>query len=269
MEYIHGTSPDEQDRLDRLNRITNDSFIDYLGDGDQRRICDFGCGLGILVNDIARKNPGAEIVGLEISPDQYAQAERINQGRDNVTLICTDVLDNGLPDEYFDVTYCRYLLEHVADPVRVVQEMLRVTKPGGKVVSQENDLDNVVYFPPVEGHDEVMGSFCRLQIDLGGSPFIGRELFDIFKAAGVREIRLAYGPEIYTEDEPEAYRAWLANALGVFLGVKDELLGRGTIDEATFDKVCQAFRDRIAKPRGVALFHWNRITGRKISPDHS
>jgi SAM-dependent methyltransferase len=263
MEYIHGTSPQEQTRLDGLNRITNKSFIDYLGDGRDLRICDFGCGLGILVNDMATKYPSAEIVGLEISADQYQEAARIHQDRANVTLIQTDVLKSDLPENYFDITYCRYLLEHVPDPVAVVREMARVTKPDGKVVSQENDLYNVIYHPPIDGHDQVMDQFCGLQIEMGGAPFIGRELFDIYKSAGVKQIELSYAPEIYTEDEPENYRAWLANALSIFGGVRDELLGRGMIDEMTFDGVCNAFRDRIAKPRGVALFHWNRITGRK------
>jgi SAM-dependent methyltransferase len=44
------------------------------------------------------------------------------------------------PDASFDVVFCRYLLLHMADPVRVVREMLRVARPGGFVVAFEGDF---------------------------------------------------------------------------------------------------------------------------------
>ena len=46
-KYIHGTNKREQERLAGLNEITNNSFIDFLGDLSNKKICDFGCGLGL------------------------------------------------------------------------------------------------------------------------------------------------------------------------------------------------------------------------------
>ena len=57
-DYIHGTSDAERQRLDLLNRITNESFIDYLGDLSDKKICDFGCGVGTLAAAIAERFPG-------------------------------------------------------------------------------------------------------------------------------------------------------------------------------------------------------------------
>ncbi|RJX36462.1 MAG: methyltransferase domain-containing protein [Desulfarculus sp.] len=262
-KYIHGTSKDEQARLRLLNKITNRSFIAYLGDCHDLSICDFGCGLGTLIGDLAEAYPGSKIVGLEISEAQASVARQNNPGHGNVAIIRTDVLCNDLPAGSFDITYCRYLLEHVADPVAVVKEMVRTTKPGGKIVSQENDLHNVIYHPEIKGHDEVMQQFCNLQIKLGGSPFIGRELFDIYKSAGVTEIELSYAPEIYTENDPEKYRAWMQNSLHILLGVREMMLQHNMVPEKIFDGVCHAIGERIASPKGVSLFHWNRVTGYK------
>ncbi|MEW5913411.1 MAG: methyltransferase domain-containing protein [Thermodesulfobacteriota bacterium] len=262
-QYIHGTSQDEQVRLSLLNEITNRSFLAYLGDCRGLSVCDFGCGLGILLGDLAQAFPDARLTGLEISEAQADAARQNNQGRGNVTIIRTDVLSNDLPADSFDLTYCRYLLEHLADPVTAVKEMARVTRPGGRIVAQENDLHNVLYHPEIEGLDQVMRQFCRLQVKLGGAPYIGRELFGIFKTAGVAQIELSYAPEIYTEDEPEKYRAWMQNSLGILLGVRDMMLAEDMVSEKTFDGVCAAIKERIANPRGVSLFHWNRITGYK------
>lgn len=265
--YIHGTAVEEQGRLRLLNNITNGSFIDFLGasleDLDGKLIADFGCGTGDLISDIAQKYPKAEITGIEISKAQFDEAVAKTGDNPNVTLINTDVLNCGLKDGGFDLCYCRYLLEHVPDPVAVVKEMLRVVKPGGFVTAQENDLAVVFYYPEVEGIDEVYREFCALQIELGGDPFIGRKLFDIFKRAGAVDITLTYEPEIYTEDDPERYMGWVTNALNIYQGAKDGMLDRGNIDESSIDRVLNILTERIERPSGVSLFHWNRVSARK------
>ena len=154
--YIHGVSREEQQRLSELNRLTNNSFINYLRVKDKTSICDFGCGLGNLVNDIAGKFPSVMISGLEILREQFLKAKELNKGNKNVTLHNADIFNNGLPDDHFDLTYCRYLLEHVNDPVHAVKEMARVTRPGGRLAAQENDLYNVMFYPPIAGHDRLL-----------------------------------------------------------------------------------------------------------------
>jgi ubiquinone/menaquinone biosynthesis C-methylase UbiE len=262
-DYIHGTSDKEQQRLDLLNRITNDSFIRYLGDLTEKRVCDFGCGLGNLIAAVAARFPTADISGIEISEEQLRSARQTNRSHPNVTLIRADVLKNDLPDARFDLTYCRYLLEHVPDPVVAVREMLRVTKPGGTLACQENDLHNVLYWPPIDGHDRLLERFCQLQMDLTGDPFIGRKLFEIFQRAGARDITLSLEPEIYTEDDPVGYRAWLGNARDIFLGARDLLVTRGMMEKSDVDRVIAEMRRRIERPHGVALFYWNRVRAAK------
>jgi SAM-dependent methyltransferase len=261
--YIHGTSEKEQHRLSLLSRITNDSFIRFLGDLSNKSVCDFGCGTGTLIADIAAAYPGAKITGLEISEDQLRRAREANRDNGNVKFILTDAANNVLADGTFDLTYCRYLLEHVADPVAAVAEMLRITRPGGTLACQENDLHNVLYWPAVEGHDLVMERFCRLQIELSGDPFIGRKLFDIFHRAGASDIVLSFEPEIYTQDDPDRYRAWLTNARDILLGARDSLIDRDMIRPAEIDPVLDRMGRRIEQPTGVALFYWNRVRAAK------
>ncbi|MBN2224871.1 MAG: methyltransferase domain-containing protein [Deltaproteobacteria bacterium] len=262
-KYIHGTSDTEQLRLGLLNRITNDSFIRYLGDLSESRVCDFGCGLGNLIAAVTGRFPGAVISGIEISEQQLKSAQETNRRHPNVTLIRGDALKSGLPADAFDLTYCRYLLEHVADPVAAVKEMLRVTRPGGTVACQENDLHNVIYYPDIDGLDLLMGQFCRLQMELSGDPFVGRKLFDIFRRAGASDIALSFEPEIYTQDEPDGYRAWLSNAHDILFGARDLLIERKTIGESEIDVVLAEMRRRIEHPNGVALFYWNRVRATK------
>lgn len=258
--YIHGTSKEEQRRLSILNEITNSSFVRFLGDLSNKKVCDLGCGTGNLIFDIAKKYPDAKITGLEISEDQIKIAKEVNIKNETVTLVTADVSENTLPEDHFDVTYCRYLLEHVSDPKVVAAEMIRITKSGGFIKNQENDLNNVIYYPDIPGHETVMQAFCDLQIKMGGDPFVGRKLFDIFKAAGAMDIELSFEPEIYTEDDPERYRAWIENARSILLGARDDLLSHNLVDIETFDGVIDTMSERIERPKGVALFYWNRVS---------
>jgi ubiquinone/menaquinone biosynthesis C-methylase UbiE len=257
--YIHGTSPEEQARLNALNALTNRSFISYLGELSEKEIADFGCGTGVLMADIARRFPTCRITGIELSPDQLRQAEMRLGDVEAAALRQGDVTASGLADGIFDVVYCRYLLEHVDDPAAVAREMMRVTRHGGIVAVQENDLHNVLYYPEIAGMEEVHRQFCILQQEMGGDPFVGRKLFDIFKRAGAERIELDYEPEIYTEFDPDPYRAWLYNAVTIYRGAGQELLGQGMVDSALFDGVLARMEERIHRPVGVALFHWNRI----------
>lgn len=260
--YIHGTNKQEQERLSALNYLTNRSFINYVGDCSNLKICDFGCGLGNLINEFAELYPSAEITGVEISAEQIGKATS-NCSSSNIRLVHADVLQNGLPSNYFDVVYCRYFLEHVHDPVAAVEEMLRVCKPGGKILSQENDLHYVIYEPEITGHAEVFEQYCNWQIKLGGDPFIGRKLYPIYKQAGATEIEIHIAPELYTDSEPEKYRAWLQNSLNILRGSGDALLKNGCVSESVLEQVYSSMEERINHPNGVALFHWNRVTAYK------
>ena len=77
------------------------------------RVLDVGCG--------AKKWPGA--VGVDISPDTDA----------DVVLDLDTPPYAELQSNAFDQILCQDVLEHVSDPVRVMEELHRVARPGARV----------------------------------------------------------------------------------------------------------------------------------------
>lgn len=262
-EYVHGTTEEEQIRLAGLNAITNNSFIDYLAIKGSESVCDVGCGLGKLSAEIARRFDSIRVDGLERSPEYLAAAHAATSSLPNCAILQGDAHALPYSDGQFDITFCRYLLEHVAAPHDVAREMIRVTKPGGRIVAQENDLHYVVYWPEIPGHDELMQGFCRLQQLLGGDPFIGRKLYAFFDTPDAASVELSISPEIYTARASDAFRAWLGNSMGIFQASRQALLDRGLVSATSFDTVLAAMRHRMVHPVGVAHFHWNRVTAVK------
>jgi SAM-dependent methyltransferase len=261
--YIHGTAISERSRLDDLNALTNRSFIDYLNLLAEGTVADLGCGPGTLEAEIGERYPGARLTGIERSESYCATARQRTAHLPGVEIRQGDASATGLPEDTFDVTFCRYLLEHVASAADAAREMVRITKPGGRIIAQENDLLYVVYYPEIPGHAEVMDQYCALQSQLGGDPFIGRKLFSLFDRPEVERIDLDISAEIYTARRPAEFRAWLSNSLRILQGARPALLERRLLGEKSIDAVLAVMQARIERPEGVALFHWDRVTAWK------
>jgi SAM-dependent methyltransferase len=159
----------------------------------------------------------------------------------------------------FDVVYCRYLLEHVADPQAVLGEMRRVLRPGGRVFVQENDIAQVRHHPPTPTFDRVWRQFAELQIRLGGDPFVGRRLLPLLTAAGFRDVRLSTAPEVHHFGTPH-YEAWVVNLADNVRGARAKLVAERL---ATHDEIAAAVAELqtlVAGPSGAATFYWDRAT---------
>ena len=59
-----------------------------------------------------------------------------------------DITQIHYPAGYFDVIYCSHVLEHVPDRIRMADEMVRVTRPGGLVY-----LSYTLWLSPWGGHE--------------------------------------------------------------------------------------------------------------------
>lgn len=97
------------------------------------RILEVGVGTGINLPMYPRN---CRVTGIDLSTSMLVKArERVLQkGLPNVRLHEMDAANLTFPDEVFDIVYAPYVISVVPDPVRVVREMRRVCRPGGKIV---------------------------------------------------------------------------------------------------------------------------------------
>lgn len=257
-EYIHGTNESEQDRLAKLNRLTNEPFLEFLAGGGAQRILEVGSGLGILAQDCSLRFPRARVFGIEFSAAQLARTPRA----DRLHFVRADAHKIPLAENSFDVVYCRYVLEHVAHPVDVLKEMRRVLNKGGRAYAQENNILMSVFDPECPRFESVWQKFAVLQKDLGGDALIGKKLFRYFKQAGFEDIQLSYQPEIHFSGTP-GFRPWLENLIGNVRSGEEALKERGL---ATHEEIIVAIDELSAlmtRDDASALFYWNRASGRK------
>ena len=82
--------------------------------------------------DIASFPPGKEITGIDISPEMLARAEpRAAAYPGNLTLQVMDVHEMDFPDASFDQIFTSCTFCSVPDPVKGLEALRRVLKPGG------------------------------------------------------------------------------------------------------------------------------------------
>ena len=123
------------------------------GFGPNDRVLEVGCGNGLaaayfapsigslVATDLPEEDPSVHSIGLERAVALFEML-----GLSNVTVEGASAVDLPFPDESFDAAYSLYVLEHVPDRHRALQETRRVLKPGGRMIATvPASALNVVY----------------------------------------------------------------------------------------------------------------------------
>jgi phosphatidylethanolamine/phosphatidyl-N-methylethanolamine N-methyltransferase len=98
------------------------------------RLLEIGVGTGLSLPYYSQE---LRITGIDLSPDMLKRArERVakEQLSHVVALEEMDATDLQFEDGYFDTVVALYVMTVVSDPARVMHEIARVTRPGGKVL---------------------------------------------------------------------------------------------------------------------------------------
>ena len=118
-----------------LMRRSGEAVVTSLGITTPLRALDLGCGDGTTAVPLALL--GAEVVGIDIATNLvYAGNKRAAEaGLNRLTFQEGDACDlQGVSDHSFDLTLSVFGAMFAPKPFHVAKEMVRVTKPGGRIV---------------------------------------------------------------------------------------------------------------------------------------
>lgn len=173
--------------LDRLKRLLGPSkavLLERLAVEQARAVLDVGCGTGEDLAEMARRMPpGGEAAGLDASETMIAEARRRHAGLgQGVTFRLGDALALPYPDAAFDVCRVETVLMHVPDARQAVDEMIRVTRTGGRVGALEFDEGSLVLDHPDQ---QLTRTILNAYGDAKACSWIGRQLPRLFRQAGL------------------------------------------------------------------------------------
>jgi ubiquinone/menaquinone biosynthesis C-methylase UbiE len=216
-------------------------------------ILDGGCGTGEISSRLAELFPRSRVLGvdiidehLELARNRYAAlAPRLRFEHQSVYS-----LDGA--DGTFDLTICRHVLHSIPNAPQVVDELIRVTRPGGYLHLIPEDY-GMLHFqrgaidPRNFWHEvpAVMGAATNVDL------FVGRNTYGILTDLGLHDIKLDYVivDTLRVERETfatilEAWRDGYAASIGETTAVSENSA------RSYFDQMIANIRD----PRGYAAW---------------
>jgi len=187
-----------QEGLTLMNRDYLAWMIDTLEPDPQDAVLDVAAGTGHLGRAIAPRVRC--VVCLDLTAEMLHEGEQAAQreGLTNITFLRGAAEELPYPDSVFDTVVSRFAVHHFVEPMVQVREMVRVCRPGGKVVL----IDLVA--PENQGEAAAYNRLERLRDPSHTHALTTEELRGILEGCRLTSIRTAS-----RDVEVEAER-WLA-----------------------------------------------------------
>lgn len=165
-------------RMVRQHRPENWWTVAVLDARVEDSILELGFGPGFALQQLSRTVRRGFIAGVDVSPTMVTAASRRNARavqRGLVQLQCADVVDLPFDDARFDKAFSIHSIYFWPDPLRALQEVWRVLRPGGLLA--------LTVLPRERWGLEPVGSAdCR--------PYSGDELIGLLAACNFGELRI-------------------------------------------------------------------------------
>jgi ubiquinone/menaquinone biosynthesis C-methylase UbiE len=127
-------------------------YLECMNIDDLRTVLDLGCGTGFAAREIARRpNFSGNIVGVDISSSLIHQASKLADEEGLSSRIDFRVGDSRSlkdSDNSFDAVIAHTLISHLPDPHALIDEMIRLVKPGGFIAIFDGDYASLTFSNP-------------------------------------------------------------------------------------------------------------------------
>ena len=142
------------------------------------KILEVGSGTGALLQELNDLLNKADILGIDFNPIALGYCRKHGHS----SLVQGDGNKLPIQNDVFDVTLCNYLLLWLDNPVQLIKEFYRVTKPGGWIAClAEPDYSGRIDHPYGEEWKELLCSSLS-----ASDPNVGRKLPQLFSLAGLQ-----------------------------------------------------------------------------------
>jgi len=186
----------ELDRLRLQAKVfepSTDAWLGEIGIEPGWRCLDLGCGaLGIIGPLARRAGPSGRVIGLDSDARLLAAASVFvsESGLANIELVQDDAFASKLPASSFDLVHARFMFAPLGRDNELLQEMYRLTRPGGLMAIQEPDSNAWACWPPNIHFDALKRAILAAFRSGGGDFDAGRRTFGMLCGLGLADIRL-------------------------------------------------------------------------------
>jgi ubiquinone/menaquinone biosynthesis C-methylase UbiE len=167
-------------------------LIRPLGLAPGLKVLDVGSGPGYTTMEMARRvSASGCTVGVDLNADFVAAAaQRAQANRLAIRYVQSDFPPLPFRAGAFDRVLCKNVLEYVDSAADTVNEMARVAAQGATVVAIDSDWDMLALALPEPARPRSERLLAAAKSIAVKEPRIGRMLYALFRAAGLKEVRV-------------------------------------------------------------------------------
>jgi SAM-dependent methyltransferase len=263
--YVHGYETRESIRLsDQANTLSELLHHDTVFPPGSL-VLEAGCGTGAQTVIVAPKNPEVQFICVDISEKSLAEAAAMaaREKIRNVEFQHGDIMRLDFPAEHFDHVFVCFVLEHLSEPVAVLEVLKKLIKKGGSITVIEGDHGSAYFHPDSAAAKKAIEAQVTLQASGSGNANIGRELYPLLCRAGFADCRVSPRMVYADQSRPKLVEGFTRNTFTAMIeGIRSSALEKKIIDEATFD---EGIRDlyRTAREDGVFCYTFFKGIGYK------
>jgi len=186
--YTHGHHESVL-RSHRWRSVENSSryFAEHVSQGDL--VLDLGCGPGNLTADLAVVT-GARVIGLDNAVAAIAVATNDFGDAPRISFCVGDGYHLPFIDNTFSGAHAHQVLQHATNPVSLLRELHRVTKPGGVLGVRDATYSDFRWSPGATELDEWLELYLNLARHNGGEPDAGKALATWVATAGFHDLTI-------------------------------------------------------------------------------
>jgi ubiquinone/menaquinone biosynthesis C-methylase UbiE len=228
------------------------------------RIADICCGIGDFAILLQQDLRPEYLVGVDHSKPflRYASQLVADFGLENIEYQYGDASALLLPDQSFDMVSCRLSLQVFNEPNRILQEMVRICRPGGRIYITNEMFSGVCGFPNAEIVRATYQRMVALTGKVGMDMDIGLRTRQILADAGLEDIKVHLIEISNMNTEPADF----AKVVESWVDVADVIAqqaGATVEDRKIIRDGHHTHIETIKSPRGYSLWPVYAGSGRK------
>jgi SAM-dependent methyltransferase len=239
-------APDTEVMLDRIGVTAGWSCLDI------------GCGpRGIT--DLLSKRVGASgrVVGLDRDA-QVLEFARAGAPK-NVEFRQGDAYRSDLPAGSFDLVHMRFIASTAGEPERLLQEAIRLARPGGIVALQEPDGSTLNCYPPHPAWERLKAALLGAFSGVGADLQLARRLYALVRHSGLDDVQ--FRPFLIGVRSVDPLADYLPSTVESLHGTVVRL---GLLSESEFPVVLAECRNHLGQPdTSFTLYTVAQVWGRK------
>ncbi|MGO8951635.1 MAG: class I SAM-dependent methyltransferase, partial [Ktedonobacterales bacterium] len=223
------------------------ALLTRAGVGTGIRCLDLGCGGGEVTFEFARLvGPDGAVVGIDMDEVKLALAREAasDRGIANVEFRALNVNEWDEPATY-DVVFCRFLLQHLSQPVALLRRMWAAVRPGGVIVVEDADFEGWCCHPANDGFDFWLRAYSQVLGRGGGDHTLGRKLYAYFLDAGIPDAHVDLVTPLYIAGEGKTL------ALSTLEATAAAILAEGIASEDELNAALESLAAFTADPRSL------------------